>query len=272
MKNKIIVATDFSDNAKTATNWAAYLANQLKAELHLFHCYHIPVLVNDVPFPAGNEMELEKGLNELMKAEQGRLQLLYPEINVATRIEPGFTNESIQQYADKHHASLLVLGITGRNPLGQYLIGSTAVTCALHAKIPVLVVPVDARTKSIKTIAFALDHGIEQIKDLIVLVDLAKTFDAGIEIVHVTSSNDKAEDAILKTDYEKTALKDLRYSVHSVNDPEVEEGLKYFVSRYRADLMVVVHQRHGFFDRMFNRSHTGKLAYQLEIPLLVLHE
>lgn len=272
MENKIIVATDFSDNAKTATNWAAFLADKLKAELHLFHCYHIPVLVNDVPFPAGNEMELEKGLSELMKAEQGRLQLLYPALKFSSRIEPGFTNESIQQYADKHQAKLLVLGITGRNQLGQYLIGSTAVTCALHAKVPVLVVPVDARTKVIKTIAFALDHGIEQIKDLNTLVDLAKIFDASTEIVHVTNARDIAEDVILKTDYEKTALKDVRYSVHSVNDPEVEEGLKYFATRYRADLMVVVHQHHGFFERIFNRSHTGKLAYQLEIPLLVLHE
>lgn len=268
----ILCATDFSDNAKKAADWAAFLSAELKVPLYLYNCYHIPVIINDMPFQASGLSDIEDGLNPLMKAEASRLNELYPKLEIKTKVEPGFANERILRYAKKHHAKLIIMGITGRNAAGQFFLGSTAVSVSLNSPIPVLIVPAQTKSMKITNIALAYDlNGTEKIGDIDLFHKLVQLFDANVDLVHVSKNGNGARtQADLAGMIPK--IEKYKHALHNVEDNSVEPALLHFTEKNKTDVLTMVHKNHGFFERHFKRSHTGKLAYQINIPLLVLHE
>lgn len=266
----IICPTDFSENAKKATNWAAFLSSKLKIPLHLYNCYHIPVMVNDIPFPMGTEVEMENGLNTIILAEVKRINEIYKELEIKYTVEAGFANESILEYASIHNAKLIVIGISGRTTTGQILIGSTAIKVSLNSKIPVLIIPSHAKSQKIERIAIACDFTRkEKVADINLFFDLVKTFNAYIKLVHVSK---KAETQVINPENKIEDFEKHKYVVHTIEDDSVEPGLVHFTDRNKIDMLAVIHKKHGFFERIFTRSHTGKLAFKINVPLLVLHE
>jgi nucleotide-binding universal stress UspA family protein len=53
-------------------------------------------------------------------------------------------------------------------------------------------------------------------------------------------------------------------------EDDVVAGIARGIREDGANLLVMVPRRHGFWDIVFNRSTTRKIAYQAPVPLLVL--
>lgn len=274
MEPVIVCATDFSVNARHAADYAALLAQQLKAILHLYNGYHIPVVLNEVSIPMEieTEQQVEDGLGKMMAEEKERLERKYPSLHVRTMIEAGMAGESVAAYAEDKNAILIVTGISSRTPAGQYFIGSTAISIVNNGTVPVLIVPHETIAKPIAHIAFAWDHlEPKQINGIEILHTLIQRSSASLEVVRVCKQGENISGSI----NEMQQVKDFDHIPHSfsaIEDDNVENGLVHFVERNHIDLLMVVHRHHGFFQRVFTRSHTDKLAYAVKIPLLVLHE
>lgn len=267
MENCVLCPTDFSDNAKNATQWACQIARKKKVPVWIYNCYHIPVIVNDIPFPMGTEVNIEEGLIELMKSEAQRLKYIYPDVDIQYHVEPGFVNESILEFARAKKASLIVMGITGRGKTNQFLIGSTAVSVSVDASIPVMIVPEQAHISPLKRIAVASDfHNDNQIVDIAELKLLVDAFDSYVEVVHIRSENEPTKSKSLK------AFDGLNYTLHDITYASFEEGITDFAKNNLIDMVVIIHKKHTFFERLLKRSHTNKLAFATNHPVLVLHE
>jgi len=274
MEPVVLCATDFSANAHQAMDWAAYMAQRLRAKLYLYHCYQIPVIMNEVLLPAEIETEntVKEGLFKLMDEEKQRTQRKYPHLKIETEVEAGMASDSVIEYANRVNAHLIVTGITGRNAAGQVLIGSTAVSIANNGKIPVLIVPHDVPLKSFNNIAFASDETTsDHINGMDVLLDIVRSFDSNLEIVKVCETKQELNESVSHLRQLKE-FDEVKHSYNAVQDENVENGLIKFIERNHIDLLTVVHHYRGFLKRLFTRSHTGKLAYQVKVPLLVLHQ
>jgi len=273
MKPTIVVATDFSEGARHASDWALQLADKIGADLNVYHCYHVPILATDVPFPTGAETMVEEGLQKLMREEESRLAQLAKQAKIRGNVEPGFANESINEYAKSVKASYIVMGIAGKSGFEKTFVGSTATGVALHAKTPVFIVPVKTGLLHFKNVAIAVDQHLD-INNVMVsqLIDLCEHFDANIDLLHVKIGENSKAIAVdeMKALIEKR--KALRVVSHEIQDDSVEHGLTSFTKYNNTDLMVVIHKHHSFLERLFKRSHTGKLALEINVPLLVLQE
>jgi hypothetical protein len=53
---------------------------------------------------------------------------------------------------------------------------------------------------------------------------------------------------------------------------DVEEAINQFATDKGIDLIINVHREHSLISRIFKESHTKKLAFQSQVPLLVVHE
>ena len=56
----ILAATDFSDSAQNAVEYAASMAELTEAKLILFHAYHVPIVASEVPTMMFTLNEMEK--------------------------------------------------------------------------------------------------------------------------------------------------------------------------------------------------------------------
>lgn len=139
---KILFATDFSENSEHAFEYAISLARQFNAKLYLVHVINEPVDLRGFYVPHISfeklEKEIEEGAEKMMqKFCQAKMADF---ANYESLIIAGIPYEEILKKAEADNISLIVLGTQGRKGLDHFLFGSTAERVVRSAKCPVMTV------------------------------------------------------------------------------------------------------------------------------------
>jgi len=142
---KICAPTDFSPAGDEAVAYAAALARQFLAELHIIHVIHdVSDKLKHPDFTSGGTSvheflgKLEKGATEYLarlSAEKEWSDLTVQRVHLF-----GNAVEEICSYAELNHIDLLVLGTHGRSGWRHMLVGSTTERVVRLAHCPVLTV------------------------------------------------------------------------------------------------------------------------------------
>lgn len=138
----ILFPTDFSTHSLTAAEYAAGIAEQYGAKLHVLH-----VLEKTPPILTIRSLDLsrEKILSSIEADAKEQLDKSIKKIKVADNveivpaIEKGIDYEVIIDYAKKNKIDVIVIATHGRTGILHTLLGSVAEKVIRYSKIPVLV-------------------------------------------------------------------------------------------------------------------------------------
>ncbi|KAB0664057.1 universal stress protein [Oryzomonas japonica] len=138
--DKIMMATDFSDNSDYAFDYALALARQFDAELTIVHVINEPADLRGIYVPEITYEELEKEINQGAKDMMAKFckNKLADYGNYKTVIASGVPFQEIIAKADETGAALIVIGTHGRTGLEHLVFGSTAERVVRAAHCPVL--------------------------------------------------------------------------------------------------------------------------------------
>lgn len=141
--NRIVVATDFSQNAKKALDTAEEIARESGAELHVLHVY--PLLMHAISSDlVPDDPQFEQRLREQLEGTLAEtLAGLSKNLTVASALIQGTPAREIPQYAENVGADLIVMGTHGRTGFQHMVLGSVAERTLRLSKVPVLTVPSD---------------------------------------------------------------------------------------------------------------------------------
>jgi nucleotide-binding universal stress UspA family protein len=153
---KILYATDLSDNSRLAFGYAASLAKRYQAQIIVLHVIE-PVNPNTYMQISGamGESEwvnLQLDFESTMVDDLGKklqqfcedMQTDIEEVNIRTDdllIRKGMSVDMILSTASGHHADIIVMGTHGYGMVKDALMGGTARRIVCRSNIPVLVVP-----------------------------------------------------------------------------------------------------------------------------------
>jgi nucleotide-binding universal stress UspA family protein len=264
----ILVPTDFSDNAKNALSYAAQLAKRLNASLVLLHAYMLPTPVSEVPYVMLNAEEMQRDNERIAKEAVDDIVSRYG-INATSIVRLGFPSDEIDAVVEDQPVHLVVMGMKGKGAL-EKMMGSTTTSTIKKVKKPILVVPEHASYTDIKQVTYATDfsytvgsHTYDP------LLELLKTFDARLHVVHVRKKADNDTAGVERLD---PAFTTVPHEFHIVTDSEVKHGIESYLQEHRTDLLVMVTHEHSFLERLFGKSHTKAMVYDTHVPLLVLRD
>ena len=268
----ILVPTDFSDDARNASYYAARLAERMKASITLLHAYMLPTPVSEVPYVMINAEEMQNENEEIARAEAEKLKTTYKiQTNYIVRL--GFPSDEIEAVIEDSGVDLVVMGMKGKGTL-EKIVGSTTTSTLKKIKKPILIVPEKASFKEAKQVTYATDYSYEADPRVYQpLMDLLKVFNAQLNIVHVKKSADEEKSA--QTTAEKqleTFFKDISHQYHTVTDAHIKHGIESYLQNHPTDLLVMVTHERSFWERIFGKSHTKQMVYNTHIPLLVLKD
>lgn len=271
----ILVPTDFSKLSKVAIKYAIQFANKIDGNITLLY------VVTQVDTPrAGLRLRFHTLQKELMIAAKEDLEGLVGEFSslvknshpLKTKIARGTSfNEAVKAEAKKLRSGLIIMGTRGASGLRKYIVGSNTASVIDVSHIPVLVVPEFAEFKNFRTVVHATDlkHTERELKTLIPYV---KQFEAIVHLIHVTASLkqvgqlEKKIDAIVA----KTGFSNI--VVRVMVNKDIDEAIDHYVTSTKADLLTTFTHDHGFYDKLFDRSITRKLAFQSKMPLLAFRQ
>lgn len=265
----ILVPTDFSKAANNAAEYAANLSKEMKATVILFHVYHVPIPVSEIPVMISNSSEYQaENLALLNKDATSLKRKTGAEIKCITKM--GFAVDEILE--EEKNAILIVMGMKGASKLSEELVGSTTTATLRKATVPVLVIPEKAKYKKPEKIVFACDYDPRtDVHTLDALKELMKTFNSKIYIVNVKREKEavSVENAIAGSKLEGK-LCDVQHIYYFPEKDDLVEGINEFVENKQADMVAIIPHRYSLMDRLFHKSISKKMAFHTHVPLLAL--
>ena len=133
--NKLLLATDGSEDADLAARAAIELSNRTTSELHVVHVWH------DVPTPHLHSFvraQLKQEAEEVLQKQLERIEQARGTV-AETHLREGRTIDEILDLSEELQVGLLIVGSRGLGGVGRILLGSVSEGIVHHARRPVLV-------------------------------------------------------------------------------------------------------------------------------------
>ncbi|HEX8676592.1 MAG TPA: universal stress protein [Segetibacter sp.] len=278
----VLVPTDYSASAKNAALYAINLASQLHVgKIILYNAYLAPPVITEHGImPTGTTPFLDvETLREISNTgmehfEQSIKRFCPPGIKIEKRTEYASLESEVNNVCKKTNAELIVMGITGTSKIEEVLIGSTALSVIKNTKVPVIVVPPEARYTSVRNVMLACDY--KKVVETTPVQPIKSILDATNAVLHVANvyKNDKeiASGKTYQQELLRSLLKEYKPHFHFIHNEDFTAAINDFVDANNIDLIITIPKKHGFFEGLFKESHTKKLAFHSHVPLMYIHD
>ncbi|TAH09165.1 MAG: universal stress protein [Sphingobacteriia bacterium] len=279
----IIVPTDFSTTAANAAAYAVQFAEQINVKrILLFHAYELPVALDPL-MPGVQMLELdsykEVATNNL-EDFRNELRSKFPNaaIQLDVTVEYGSITGGIEMIATREKIELIIMGITGGGALAETLIGSNTTSVAGALGMPVLIIPLHAKYNPVKKIMLScdFDHA-DKFIPVNIIRSLIKDTHAKLLVfnieVDMEETNAKYPASMMGEGFAvHTLLQEFQPEYHFTKNKEYVDGVNEYADSHEVDMIISIPKRKGFFEKLFIKSTTKKLAFHTHLPLLVVHK
>lgn len=263
---KILVPTDFSENARIALNYAFDLTRGIEAEIHVLNVLSKP------PNTSGSVGSLFVRMKE--NAQQDMQRLLDDMELEGRRVEPyireGSAVATIVAIGEDIQADCIVMGTKGESSLDSVILGSNAAGVIEKSSVPVLAVPGEYVFKGLDRVVYATDLQKSGPSVAGHLLAFTEPFSSRIDVVHIHKPGD--EPPVVQMDLLKKEMQDasqnrmVRFHLHE--HESIKEGILNFMDASGAELLVMVTKKRNLIQKLFDKSLTQKVAYITSTPLM----
>lgn len=272
---KIVIATDFSEDAEKAYAVAGQVASKANAEIVLLHIIssHLDFINNMsygayVPNMLFNEDPTTEVENAKTKLEELVVSDKFNGAKVTYFISESYRSNPLKdvlEFLNKHEHSLIVMGTSGDDFAGD----TNAEMVARKSVIPVLTIKNKLDELSIKKILLPTDFKTIDLKFVNRITELAGLFGAVVEYTYINTPKHFKDTDYIEKEWRrfsrKYKLENTSFTVF--NDHDVQLGIVKMIERSGADLLALpTHGRTGL-EHLFNGSYTEDIINDVSVPV-----
>lgn len=276
MKN-IILPTDFSENAWNAIAYAAQLFKNEKCVFHLLNSYQLPPYGSDYTAPEPSAaMQLESikeasivGLEKVK--ERIDKELSTPNHTVSQISSFNTLTVAMEELHDQHDIDYIVMGTKGATGAEKILFGSNTVRVLNNAKAPVLAIPDNFDFKAPREILFPSDYDITFKQSHITpILDIATQYESVVNSLHVYKDVKLTEKQLDNRNEMEELFKQVTLKLHHEKDQKIPKAIDNFLSKEDITLLVMINNKHTFFENLFFKNKINEIGFNLNVPFLVI--
>jgi len=274
---KILFPTDFSEAATNAFVHALEFAKIVNAELVLLHTFEIPVYDSQF-FPenyAAIYSSIELAKFEMFKDEIPKLRTIAMERNleeivIKHRLMDGDLIYNLKNAVEEDKIDFVIMGTSGASDWTKFFTGSNTNSVISEVKVPVLCIPVTAKFHKIKVIGFTTRYREKDKTELRKVIEIAKKTNAKIKCLYVKTSNSDVSAATIKEWEQEFSGNNVEFLV--LPSDEVKDTILDFILYKDIDILTTITHKRSFFEGIFDSGFTKKIAKEVSVPVLVMHE
>ncbi len=276
---RILVPTDFSNNAYNALFYATRLFQDEACEFFILNTFDVdtPVLTSRIDTSKGDilyqqlsnesQEKLTKTLHTIVRDTED-FDHTFETISVSKKLI-----ETINKTIKNKKIDLVVMGTKGASGIKEVFMGSNTVKVIQKIKgCAVVAVPDQFDFEKPVEIAFATDfRRFCSEEELEPLMKMASLFDANIRIMHI--HEDEKLDEVQEHNFKKLKehLKDYNYSMHWVSRfNQKSEVIKTFITKMNINMLVMLRYRHSLIEGITREPVVKKIGFRAVIPFMVV--
>ncbi|PRD57282.1 universal stress protein [Sphingobacterium gobiense] len=274
---KILVPTDFSENAFLAARYAAEIAKKHHYSLHVVHFYTAISSGFDE-----HELEGDREESDLLKADftikewTSRLQTQYPDIAISYHNDRGLLEEALLKEAKRGDYVAIAMGTTGASANKNIFWGSNTALIVAKSPIPVIVIPNVHITTAIKKVGLLTNFKQEE---LTTLQEFVHTFKQEIDValIHVykegesvSSVNNRLDSWGFNVDEFSAVRRTTKITAPTLKEDKDQDTIPEVIGKLidvqDIDIILVSKTRKTFFERLFTSSVSKAMTLRLQKP------
>jgi nucleotide-binding universal stress UspA family protein len=273
---KVLLPTDFSENAYNAAKYAVQLLSGVECTFYLLNTY-TPVIYNNEHLVYNAS---QPTLTEIYrkKSQQGLERIL-------RRIKRNFNNDrhqfkkissfnllndEIKDLVEEKEIDLIVMGTQGATGAQEILFGTHTVHAIKRARCPLLAIPSHYEYQNPQDILFPTDYEAEIPQILGTLKELAEMHSSSIHILHVYFGVDLTPNQTSRKRALGRSLKNVGHHFYSVTEKSVTRAVYDFQEENDIDMLAMVNNKHSFFENLLFTPVVNEIGFNVKVPFLVI--
>ncbi len=271
----ILVPTDFSQLSKSALKYAIKIANTLNGNVTVLHVITrtraIRITVreriksSEQREKTAEELDLERLIKTLSEQYKTSKPIQYQVVRGS------YFASTLMKEAKKLRSGLVVMGTHGATGIAKAVLGSNTASVIEVSHVPVLAVPEQAEFKGFRNVVYASDlrHLGDELK---ILVRYVEKFGSTIHLIHIVPPGESIGPAetLIENLLQKLSYKNIVTLV--LVDNNIDSAIDQYVEVSKADVLAMFTHELSFFEKVFDKSMTRKMAFHSRIPLLAFRQ
>jgi len=273
---RILLPTDFSKNSLTAIRYGLTLYKDIKCTFYLLNSYMPPVYHTEYLMGSPAQIGLgdivqENSMTNLETLKK-KLQKDFenPLHTFITHSALNVLSSEVTRTVEEERIDLVIMGTQGATGATEILFGTNTVHVIKNAKCPVLAIPSGFKYEAPEQILFPTDYEVELDKDILSeLLKIVHKHGSLINIMHVFTGFDlNPIQQKNKETLEKVLTKNALF--HEVSSNEIITAINAFQLKQKINLLVMVQNKHTFFERLFIEPVIKKIGFHVTVPFMVI--
>lgn len=264
----IIACTDFTESSENACNYAAMLAKKLNCKLLLFNLHETPFIHTNIGLVGVTNQSKVKLQKNSMPQLMSDLQKKYPDLEINRFVSNGKFKDEIKELSKLHKIQFAVLGLESKEKISKFIYGSHSIGLAGKIETSVIIVPSNYKKHELSRIVLTVDSNEKlNTKHLKNFEKFVKKAACDVSVLHVRS-----EDEIFHPLTLKVSINSKKIPVQFVKSQTLEDGLKTFYKKEKDDMIAILSKKHSSFFNLFLESHTKRIVFAVNVPVLSIHD
>ncbi|WP_437372751.1 universal stress protein [Maribacter litoralis] len=273
---RILLPTDFSENALTAIRYALTLYKDLKCTFFLLNSYMPPVYHTE--YLMGSPAQI--GLGDIVQQNsQDNLKNLKEKLlkefdnplhTFITHTALNVLSSEVSRTVEAEDIDIVVMGTQGATGAKEILLGTNTAHVIKNSKCPVLVIPSKFEYEAPEQILFPNDYEVSLDKNsLSQLLKIVNSHISQVNVMHVYTGDDLT--TVQQKNKEKLAqVLSKNAFFHEVSSNEIIAAINEFQLKQKINLLVMVQNKHTFLERLFIEPVIKKISFHVTVPFLVI--
>ncbi len=276
---KIIVPTDFSDNAWDALIYAIRLFDDIPCTFYILNTFQVsPSRITNIMHKKRDThmyRMLKDTSEKALKKIENHLNdnLLNDKHEYKILSKSGALITILKNLISKENIDLIIMGTTGASRIKEVFMGSNAVKVIKHIDLcPVLSVPKSYEYQELEQVVFATDHKrYYNTVELTCLLELQLIHNFMISIIHIKKENSlntiqKQNIEILKQFFETDTIT----FQEILTNTTVEKAIHKYASKHDANMICLLNYEHSIIEKLTHEPIINRVSFHSAIPLLII--
>ncbi len=276
---KILLPTDFSDNAWNAICYAMEFFKNEECTFYLLHTYtpafyRMDYMMGGPSFSAIPDTGVDISLAGLEKTvEDVKTSFNNPKHRVKTISAFNLLTDEINEVSLEKDIDLIVMGTQGATGAKEIFLGSNTVFVMRKALVPVLAIPEGYEFKPVKTIVFPTDYRTHyKEEELATMMGFASIQGSEITILHIKEEYDLSELQQENKDHLDECLGQVPHRFDEKKGALMPDAVIDYIDEHHFDLLTMMNRKHSFMERLLWKQNVDQIGFHVQVPFLVIRD
>ena len=270
---RILLLTDFSDNAQNAIDFAVQMYKDVKCSFFIMNVHKAGSYTADDLIMSPKDSihdSITKEPKAKLKAIIDNLKNNYNNSNHSFEgiIDFDVFTDSVNQAVSQKQIDLIILGSNGATGAREVVFGSNTLQIIRNVNCPTFIIPDEFSYKPSNKLVLALDAN-DNINSgaFTALQSFLEEFPHTFHILRIYPDNGLSD----QTKNDEKVLSSLNCTYHVINNVPLHHALNSYLQLFDIDKVAIFSKHESFFQRFITGSPTTKVSKTINVPLLIFH-